>query len=181
MIDKITQAINKLSIQECGIEVVSEWENGQTDGAGIAIHTKEEILKEFPDAPPDLLDEYLEGKKDGFIVEQYEDDQNPHCGKVTTKIYFPTDFDRKDRELIIVHPDDEIIINFRRLSDIEQFYEIRNRMRAMPVIELYKFMRAISYPLSGSEIGEKQAFDLMAFIESIGIKVLKERAQRKDG
>lgn len=181
MIDKITQTINKLSIQECGIHVVSEWSTGPTDGVGLAIHTKEEILKEFPNTPPDLLDEYLEGKKEGFIIDKHTDDEYPHAGEVTTKIYFPTDFNDEKNELIIVHPDDEIIINFRHLSDIEKFYEIRNQMRAMPITQLYKFMRAISTPLSSTDLGEGQAFKLMAFIESIGIEVLKERAQRKDG
>lgn len=94
--DEIVHFVNRLSIQRYGLIVVANWADGGSDANVVEIYTAEAFMMEYPQARRDEVESLFEGRRDGFPIRTWVDDNDRI---VCDSVYFVGDID-KDTETL---------------------------------------------------------------------------------
>ena len=181
MLSEIKAMIRCEVIKADGIHLVANWENGGSDAVDEPIHTAEALLKAYPETKREDAEAFYAGKRDGFVIRHWTDE---HGRKVVDTAYFPTgEHEERNGRSGAMHISDgesEISLNYSEMTrteilDSPRSVNLLKAFEAMPDSELERFLQSISHPLSSLDLGERNAFKLMAEIESCGIMVKKAR------
>ena len=92
--DEIIHFVNRLSIERYGLITVANWQDGGSDANVIDIHTPEAFMMEYPQARRDEVESLFEGRRDGFPIRTWVDDNDRI---VCDSVYFVGDIE-KDTE-----------------------------------------------------------------------------------
>ena len=181
MLSEIKAMIRCEVIKSHGIHLVAEWEEGGSDALDLPIHSVSELIGEFPETSQEDAEAFFAGERDGFVIRRWTDE---HGRKVVDTAYFPTgEHEERDGRSGAMHISDdesEITLKYSEMTrseilDSPRSVNLLKAFEAMPDSELERFLQSISHPLSSLDLGERNAFKLMAEIEACGIMVKKAR------
>lgn len=119
----VQEAINKLSCQYVGVNIVAEWADGSSDATDLPLYTATDFRRDFPEADIQQVLDFYRGKGDGFVVREWTDDDGT---KVTDKVYYCCDTQAFKEKGEKVGVNDKIEVY---LDDCERFLEIHMNIR----------------------------------------------------
>ena len=167
---ELEEYLRVLALKHIGFLIVAEWEEGGSDAINFDPMTLEEFFEEFDEAPKEDAKAFWEGKRESFILRHWTDE---HGRRIKDTIWHMLHYGPDDNEMHIEDEKEVLTIHFNKekLKDIKPPIEVR--IQTMSKRELEKLLTGLNYTLSGSEIGERDAFKLLAEIESLAIEAKK--------